>query len=412
MLSERIIRDTGPTPKTRILWDDQVRGLGVRITPKGVKAYVLDYRINGRRHRVVLARTTELALKDARQRAGAELVRIRAGESDLLTRRREARVALTVDEGLERFFAEYVPARLKAGRLAPRTAYNYRRQAARHLRPALGRRRIPDVTRHDIERMVAPLAMAAPVQRNRVLAFTSRLFRLFEDWELRPQHTSPTRGIERSREEARDRVLTAAEMAALGEALVRAEKDKPAAVAAIRVAALTGLRIGEVLAMRWAHVDTEGKAVVLPHTKTGRRVHGLPLAALELLRGLPRMNDYVFTTGHGAAITYPTVRKAFAAMAHAAGLSDVRLHDLRRTVMTSAARAGLGTHVLRDLLGHKTTAMADRYIRHAGAAVHEAQEHIGAAINAQLRGAGSHPAAGPDTAASHAAEAAGPDGVD
>ena len=164
MLSERIIRDTGPALKTRILWDDQVKGLGVRITPRGVKAYVLDYRINGRRHRVVLARTTELALKDARQRAGAELVRIRAGEDDLLTRRREARVALTVDEGLERFFPEYVPARLKVGRLAPRTAYNYRRQAARHLRPALGRQRIPDVTRHDIERMVGHSPAAVGMQ--------------------------------------------------------------------------------------------------------------------------------------------------------------------------------------------------------------------------------------------------------
>ena len=175
--------------------------------------------MNGRRRRVVLARTTELSLKDARQRAGAELVRIRAGESDLLTRRREARVSPTVNKGLEWFFAEYVPARLEAGRLAPSTVDNYRQQAARYLRPALGRQRILDITRRDIEHMVAPLAMVALVQRNRVLAFTSRLFRLFEDWKLRPQHTNPTRGIERAREEARDRVLTPSEMTALGEAL-------------------------------------------------------------------------------------------------------------------------------------------------------------------------------------------------
>ena len=389
MLTERIIRDAQPEPKTRILWDQEVKGLGVRITPKGTKAYVLDYRMNGRRHRVVLARTAEISLEEVRKRAGAERVRVRAGESDLLTRRREARASPTVNEGLERFFAEYVPARLAAGRMAPRTVDGYRQQATRYLRPALGRRQIADITRHDIERMVAPLATTAPVQRNRVLAFTSRLFRLFEDWALRPQHTNPTRGIERAREEARDRVLTASEMTALGAALARAQNDQPAAVAEIRLAALTGLRIGEVLAMRWEHLDTEHHAVVLPHTKTGRRVHGLPVAALELLTGLPRINGYVFTTGRDAAITYQTAHAAFATLAREAGLSDVRLHDLRRTVMTSAARAGLGTHVLRDLLGHKTTAMADRYIRHAGAAVHEAQEHIGAAIDAQLRGEGS-----------------------
>ena len=390
MLTERLIRDTPPGGKDRILGDAQIKGLGVRIRTSGTKTYILNYRVSGREHRVTLARVGEMALREARERAGAELVRIRAGEADPLTRRREARGAPTVNEGLERFFTEYAPARVEAGRLALGTVDGYRRQAARYLRPALGERRIVDITRGDIERMVERLGAVAPVQRNRVLAFTSRVFRLFEDWGLRAQHTNPVRGIERLREEARDRVLAPSELAALGEALGRAESDKPAAVAAIRFAALTGLRIGEVLAMRWEHVDAERSAVVLPRTKTGRRMHGLPTAALELLAGLPRINGYVFTTGHGAErdapVSYRSVQAAFSAIAGDAGLADVRLHDLRRTVMTNAARAGLGSHVLRDLLGHRTTAMADRYIRHVGAAVHEAQEHIGAAIAAQLQG--------------------------
>ena len=390
MLTERLIRDTPPGGKDRILWDAQIKGLGVRIRTSGTKTYILNYRVSGREHRVTLARVGEMALREARERAGAELVRIRAGEADPLTRRREARGAPTVNEGLERFFTEYAPARVEAGRLALGTVDGYRRQAARYLRPALGERRIVDITRGDIERMVERLGAVAPVQRNRVLAFTSRVFRLFEDWGLRAQHTNPVRGIERLREEARDRVLAPSELAALGEALGRAESDKPTAVAAIRFAALTGLRIGEVLAMRWEHVDAERSAVVLPPTKTGRRVHGLPTAALELLAGLPRVNGYVFTTGHGAErdapVSYRSVQAAFSAIAGDAGLADVRLHDLRRTVMTNAARAGLGSHVLRDLLGHRTTAMADRYVRHVGAAVHEAQERIGAAIAAQLQG--------------------------
>ena len=66
MLTERIIRDAQPEPKTRILWDQEVKGLGVRITPKGTKAYVLDYRMHGRRHRVVLARTAEISLEEVR----------------------------------------------------------------------------------------------------------------------------------------------------------------------------------------------------------------------------------------------------------------------------------------------------------------------------------------------------------
>ena len=64
------------------------------------------------------------------------------------------------------------------------------------------------------------------------------------------------------------------------------------------------------------------------------------------------------------------------------------MHDLRRTVMTNAAAAGVGTHVLRDLLGHKTTAMADRYVRSVGSPVADAREAIGAAMDAAMAGEG------------------------
>ena len=85
-------------------------------------------------------------------------------------------------------------------------------------------------------------------------------------------------------------------------------------------------------------------------------------------------------------MTYATVRNTFAKAAGTAGLVDVRLHDLRRTVMTRAAMAGIGTHVLRDLLGHRTTAMADRYIRSVGNPVRDARELVGAAMAAMMQG--------------------------
>lgn len=391
MLTERRIRDAIPGSRSRVLWDDQVTGLGVRITPAGTKSYVLDYRVHGRRHRVTLARTAESSLKGMRDRAGAELVQIRAGTGDPLTRRREAAAQSTVAEGLDRFFTTFVPARRAAGRLAPRTEQTYRNQARRLLRPVLGRHRVADVTRRDIERMVAPLA---PITRNRTLAFTSRLFTLFEHWDWRPHHTNPCRGVERAREEPRDRVLSPSDLAALGAALAAREPTCPPAACAIRVAALTGLRIGEVLAMRWADLAVETGTVTLPRTKTGRRTQALPRVVCDLLADVPRLHasDYVFTLTGRAAVTYKTVRSFFAACAVAAGLHDtdgtptVRLHDLRRTVMTNAAVDGVGVHVLRDLLGHKTTAMADRYIRRTGSALREATERSGASMAAMLAG--------------------------
>ena len=387
MLTERRIRDAKAESKTRFLWDVQVKNLGVRITPKGVKSYVVFYRSAGQKHLATLARVAELSLREARERAGRQLAAIRAGEAHPLERRRRGREAPTVADGLDRFFGEYVPTRLAIGRMAPRTVQIYRSQAKLYIRPALGGRRVVDVGSRDVELAVGRLPSAT---RNRALAFVSRLFSLFETWEWRPQQTNPVRGIERAREDPRDRVLDAAELAALATALDRLDERFPASVAAIRVAALTGLRISEVLAIRWEHVDFASRRVILPQTKTGRRSHHFPAAALDIMRAVPRLNEghQVFAVDARGALTYRTVRHHFGDAVKRAGLSDVRLHDLRRTFMTNAAAAGVGTHVLRDLLGHKSTAMADRYVRSVGSPVADAREAVGSAMAAAMVGEG------------------------
>ena len=382
MLTERIIRDAKTDGSIRIIWDSQIKGLGLRISTKGTKSYVLSYRINGRKRIATLARASEISLKRVRELAGDQLVRIRMGELDPLANRQEAQQAPTVADGLRRFFDEFVPARIEMGRLSPRTVTDYRKQARRYIE-SLGKLKIGDVKRSDIERMVAPLPKT---QRNRVLALTSRLFNLFEQWEWRQQFTNPCRGIERAREEARDRVLSPSEMAALAKALKEFEKRHPVSVAAIRFASLTGLRIGEVLGIKWEHVDFEMGKLVLPQTKTGRRVHDLPEPALALLAEIPRSGQWTFTNTGKSATIYRTVRRHFMEIVTEAGIEDVRLHDLRRTVMTQAAAAGVGSHVLRDLLGHKTTAMADRYIRAVGEPVREAREAVADKIAAMMDG--------------------------
>ena len=381
MLTERAIRDAKPADKTFILWDDKLKGFGVRVTPAGARTYLIDYRTGGRHRRASLARVAELSLRDARGRAGRELAAIRAGESDPLERRRDARDAPTVADALRRYFDEHAPARIQIGRLKASSVGEYRKHATRYVGPKLGRRKLADVKRRDIERMVDGLPRT---QRNRVLAFVSHLFNLCERWEWRPQRTNPARGIERSPETPRDRVLDSGELAALAVALDGLAERYAAPVAAIRCAALTGLRISEVCAVRWEHVDFESGRVTLTDTKTGRRVHHVPDAALDVLRGVPRINDeWAFSTGR-SHVTYRHVRVVFAQAAELAGLSDVRLHDLRRGFMTSAAAAGVGAHVLRDLLGHKSSAQADHYVRTVGAPVADARRAVGAATAAAM----------------------------
>lgn len=386
-LTERIVRDARADGKARTIWDKQCIGLGLQITPKGVKNYIIRYRAGDRKRQAILARAGHLSLKEARERAGRELAAIRAGEPDPLERRREASEAPTVVDLWERFETEFAPQRIDIGRMTERTLTEYRKAARRHLLPALGKRKVAEVRRSDIERMVGPMA-STPSARNRLLALASRLFSLAELWEWRPQASNPAKGVMRAREDARDRVLSDGELTALGQALDDLQERHPVAVVAIKVAGVSGWRISEVLNLRWADINFERGMATLASTKTGRQVRPLPSMALDLLAGMPRINgvDWVFSIRRGVPARYPHVRRVFAQAVEAAGLQDVRMHDLRRSIATRAAASGISLPVLRDVLGHAQITMAARYARMADAAVAAAIESTGGGVAAALDG--------------------------
>ncbi len=387
MLTERIIRDAKSDGKARTIWDAQVKGLGVQITQGGKKNFVLRYKGSTGMRQAIIARCNEISLRDARSRAGRELANIRAGETDPLSRREQAIQAPTMAELWSRFETEFAPDRIAVGRMTERTLTEYRKAARRHLLPALGRKRVADVKRADIERMVKGMA-STPSARNRLLALTSRLFSLAEVWELRPQSTNPVKGIVRAREDARDRVLSDSELTALGQALDKLQEQHSVAVVAIKVAALSAWRISEVLNLRWSDISFERGVATLPETKTGRQVRPLPSTALDLLAAMPRINgvDWVFSIRRGVPTRYRHVRAVFAQAVEAAGLDDVRMHDLRRSLATRAAASGVSLPVLRDVLGHAQITMAARYARMADAAVAAAIETTGGGVAAALDG--------------------------
>lgn len=384
-LSERVVRDAKPSTSAYVIWDQELIGVGCKIHPSGQKRFVLTYLSRGVRRQSTLGRCSEMSLREARDRARVELVRIRDGEPGPVERRHELLEAPTVNDALTRFFDETIPERMAAGRLSERTAREYRAQARRYVAPAIGTMQVAQVTRHDVEALATTLS-DRPSQRNRVLAFISSLFSWTERWEWRPQHTNPVRGIERGREHPRRRILTKDEFAALSKALKSAEEERGPSVAAIRIAALTGLRISEVIAMRWPDIDLDTGRVTLRATKTGPRVHDLPATALDLVKDLPRLSDWVFSYRRSAPVTYRTVRLHFAEIVERAGLKGVWLHDLRRTLITAAAASGESVFVIRGLLGHTTTAMAARYVQEAGLAVREARERAGRTVAAMMDG--------------------------
>src|SRR5262249_30359019 len=131
---------------------------------------------------------------------------------------------------------------------------------------------------------------------------------------------------------------------------------------AIKLLLLTGCRKGEIIGLEWRHVDFERSCLRLPDSKTGAKVIPLNGAAMAILEGLPRVggNPHVIP-GIRADTAGPAVGQAWQRVRKAAGLSDVRLHDLRHSFASVAVGGGASLPLIGGLLGHKHAATTARY---------------------------------------------------
>ena len=133
----------------------------------------------------------------------------------------------------------------------------------------------------------------------------------------------------------------------------------------INVALHTGLRRGELFALKWNTVDFNTALITIPRTKSGetRRV---PMngSVAETLRNLPgRMrNEYVFTSKAGTPLNPQNfINRVFGPALRRGGISYFRWHDLRHTFASRLVMAGVDLRTVQELLGHKTIAMTLRY---------------------------------------------------
>ena len=273
----------------RILWEGG--GFGVKVYPNR-KTYVVAFRVNGKKRLTTIADVGEIPLKVARVRA----LMLKAEKADINNRNRDRIQEIPVSDGINRFL-QHCEQRIELGTLKRRTLIEYQRQLYRHIDPDLGDLSINEVTKRDVERMLA--RVKGRVLFNRVLTLVKLIFNRFIDWGYR-EIGNPARGISKAREEPRDRVLTESELSRLWEGLEQLRRHHTATADVLRCLMLSGLRISEVVAIRWKDVDWENATATLPTTKTGRRIHRMPRPALDIMNQRPRMNDYVFTNGGNA----------------------------------------------------------------------------------------------------------------
>ena len=237
---------------------------------------------------------------------------------------------------------------------------------------------------------------------NRVQALLSKMFALAEDWKLRPVGTNPCRGVKRYTERKVERFLSRDELARLGAALdashvfVSAEQTATEprlsrtaifSIAALRLLLLTGCRVGEILSLRWKHVDLERRLLLLPDSKTGAKSVFLSQPASALLLSVPHQqgNEYIFTGDRpGKAIV--SLRKPWGRICADAQLKGVRLHDLRHSFASVGAAGGLSLPIIGALLGHSQPTTTARYAHLAASPLQQAADAIAAQMLTAMSG--------------------------
>lgn len=380
-ITKRVVDATKPESTRQRIWDAEIAGFCLQVTPTGHKSYFYKYRVGGgRAGRVRWAKIGDHGVftpDQARDMARRWAADVAIGGDPAETRSAQ-RAAPTVSELLDRYLGEHAARKNKV-----RTAADAERLVNKLLRPALGKLKVADITANDVARFHGGYA-ATPYQANRALAVLSKAFNLAELWGLRPKGTNPCQDVERFAEEARERSLSAAEFAALGAALAHAEQGplqlpplQPAdperlrsvnlqAIRAIRLLIFTGARVSEILSLRWEHLDLDAGRAHLPDSKTGKKVIQLPAPALEVIASAERPasgRGYVIRgkDGRNPEVPLVNVKDPWATICEAAGLQSLRLHDLRHAFASAAVNDGLSLPIIGALLGHRETRTTQRY---------------------------------------------------
>jgi integrase len=324
-----------------LVFDDEQRGLGVRVTASGGKTYLAQYNWHGQKRRIPLGSCSALSLAKARDAVRAIMGDVARGIDPAAERKKaKAHEALTLSALLSDWQALHLASKRP----------KYAAEAVRALRNAFSR--YLDLPAADLTRAAAVKALDAVARRGSVAMAvrTAAYGKAAYGWAVKrgslasnPFTTLPVATTER-----RERVLGDDEIGAIWKAT-----DGPGPFSGIvRLLILTGQRRTEAGGMTWAELSDDLSTWIIPASRAKNgATHIVPLSApaQDLLRGVPRSGELVFPGLRG---TFNGFSPAKATLDTKSGVTNWRLHDLRRTMATGLQRLGVRLEVTEQVLNH------------------------------------------------------------
>ena len=372
-ITKRSVDAATPADKEFFLWDDELKGFGLRIYPSGRKMYLAQFRAGGRLRRVNIGLHGALTPELARTEAMKHLSDVRLG-GDPATDRDKRKASPTMKEFGQRFLKEHVAVHCK-----PSTYGEYKRSVELFINPKLGSYRILDVTRADVVNLHQSMK-AKPYQANRTLGVLSIMFTVAHTWGVRTDGVNPCWKVKRYREVKRERYLTPDELARLGEVL-RESDAEPEAANCIRLLLLTGCRLGEIQTLKWDYIDFDAGVLRLPDSKTGAKIVPIGKAVIDVLKDIPKLKDNPYViTGRVEGQYLTDIQKPWRRLRKRAGLDGLRIHDLRHSFASDALQLGQDLTMIGRLLGHTQVQTTARYAHLKTDPIRTAADHVSEAI--------------------------------
>lgn len=363
---------TSPEKGVITYFDTGFRGLKLYVTANGVKTFFVRKMVNGRDERFILGQYPDLSIQNARDKALLTL-------SDLANGRNpnEEKKANRAEQKLGDLFIEFMERYSKK----EKKSWVYDQREIPKFYSDWFKRRLSDIKKTEIQRRHEKIRDENGLyQANRCLERIRAMYNKAIEWGWKGDN--PTSGIKKFKEIKRDRFLQPNEAKDFFESLKLEENI------IIRnyfyMALFTGARKTNVLEMRWEQIDMKSALWRIPDTKNGEPVV-VPLIsyAMELLRSMPRISEWVFPNSKSKSGHIEDPKKAWNRILRRANIENLRIHDIRRTMGSWEALTGASMLVIGKSLGHKSTSATQVYARLTNDPVRNSMEK---AINTFMEG--------------------------
>jgi integrase len=371
--TDRFLKTVNVSQAQQDFWDLSTPNFGLRVSgTTGRRSFLVRYTSAGRRRSRVLGVYPEMSLAEARALA-REHIGAADADRDLRAEETAARVA-SQERTLGRFWHEFLGIKRTRG-ARERTLRDYRLRYEKYLAAGWGDRPMDTISKAEVAALVAKIAKKHPIQANRVLALIQNIWNTAIKQGFGELILNPAAHVEKLPEGRRDRWLSPDELRRFWAEL---PKEGLVIEVVMKVALLTGQRIGQILQMKWE--DLDGATWKAPgHTTKGNRRVWTPLAPtaleeIERLRGLSDLWVFPQMRSDASAGHLTSHVGAVRRVCDRAGIEDFGIHDARTTLTTYATLAvdpvdpslppGLGVtlEVADALLAHKPSSLAlERY---------------------------------------------------